>query len=95
MTVVGRLKHTLWRIRFLATGHAEWLDPETGETEVCREPWKVRWALAGIHARNHQTLRVRLSCGCTQNRVTRNIASTRMDCRYHMGDLWDIMHEGD
>jgi hypothetical protein len=35
------------RLRLLVTGHAEWLDEETGDIEVTKEPWSVRWAIAG------------------------------------------------
>lgn len=76
-----------WRLRLLATGHAEWVDEETGDIEVAHESWRTRWALAGFHSYSWRWVRRwgGLPCGCTVNPLTRRRVLTRAWCPVHFG----------
>lgn len=87
------MKNSLWeRVTLLVNGKAEWCDAETGE--VVREerlPWRLRWAIAGIHSRNWKWVRKygEKPCGCTINPVTRRKILIAWGCKKHGKVLFD------
>ena len=74
----------LKRIRVLITGRTVWVDPD-GNEEVEHLPWKLRWTLFGIHARNWRWVNHwgKRDCGCTINPITRQRVWIDWDCRKH------------
>lgn len=77
----------LWqRIRILATGKVEWVDPED-ENEVEKETlsWRTRWAIFGVHSYKWWWVRRygQIPCGCTINPITRRRVLTDISCTVH------------
>lgn len=89
MEGVVRGVNWLRRLKFIATGRAEWVDVETGEVEIEQLHWGARWAIAGIHSHRWWWVRKwgRESCGCSINPLTRRRVMFNMDCEKHCGYL--------
>ena len=47
------------RINMLVTGRAVWVSTD-GSVEVIKEPWSIRWAIAGVHLPSRLRLRLGL-----------------------------------
>jgi hypothetical protein len=85
------------RLRVLATGRVEWVDPEDGVIEVEWMSWRDRWSIFGVHSCSWRWVRRWGSrpCGCTFNPLTRRKVLTRMSCPEHgMPYLLDGHDEG-
>ena len=78
------------RLRILLTGRTEWVDPETGETEVRYDGLHFAWTIAGIHSYNWRWVRKygKRDCGCTINPITRRRVLTLWGCPIHCNKDW-------
>ncbi len=81
-----------WRIKFLITRKAVWIDTDTGETETVKEDFCTAWALAGVHSHNWRWVKRwgKLPCGCVRNPLTRRLVLFAWECKKHH-DMGDIM----